>query len=54
MPRRRKEITSRVRERAGDVLAFVLSVYALYWVIGIVDPQVYRVTFLLILSLIHI
>ena len=41
-------ITSRVRERAGDVLAFVLSVYALYWVIGIVDPQVYRVSFLLI------
>jgi TRAP transporter 4TM/12TM fusion protein len=48
MPRRRKGITSRVRERAGDVLAFVLSVYALYWVIGIVDPQVYRVSFLLI------
>ena len=41
-------IASRVRERAGDVLAFALSVYALYWVVGIVDPQVYRVSFLLI------
>jgi len=41
-------ITSRVRERAGEVLAFALSVYALYWVVGIVDPQVYRVSFLLI------
>jgi TRAP-type uncharacterized transport system fused permease subunit len=41
-------IASRVRERAGGVLAFALSVYALYWVIGIVDPQVYRVSFLLI------
>ena len=36
------------RERAGDVLAFVLAVYALYWVIGIVDPQIYRVSFLLV------
>jgi TRAP transporter 4TM/12TM fusion protein len=41
-------ITSTVRERAGGVLAFALSVYALYWVVGIVDPQVYRVSFLLI------
>ena len=41
-------VASRVRERAGEVLAFVLSVYALYWVVGIVDPQVYRVSFLLI------
>src|SRR4029078_13164379 len=30
------------------VLAFVLSAYALYWVVGIVDPQIYRVSFLLI------
>ena len=36
------------RERAGDVLAFVLAAYALYWVVGIVDPQIYRVSFLLI------
>jgi TRAP transporter 4TM/12TM fusion protein len=37
-----------VRERAGDVLAFALAVYALYWVVGIVDPQIYRVSFLLL------
>ena len=36
------------RERAGDVLAFALAAYALYWVVGIVDPQIYRVSFLLI------
>jgi TRAP transporter 4TM/12TM fusion protein len=36
------------RDRAGDILAFILSAYALYWVIGIVDPQIYRVSFLLI------
>jgi TRAP transporter 4TM/12TM fusion protein len=37
-----------VRERAGDFLSFLLAAYALYWVIGIVDPQIYRVSFLLI------
>ena len=37
-----------VRERAGDLLAFALAAYALYWVVGIIDPQVYRVSFLLI------
>ena len=36
------------RERGGDILAFALAAYALYWVIGIVDPQIYRVSFLLI------
>jgi TRAP transporter 4TM/12TM fusion protein len=36
------------RDRAGDVLTFILSAYALYWVIAIVDPQIYRVSFLLI------
>ena len=36
------------RERAGGVLAFALAAYALYWVVGIVDPQIYRVSFLLI------
>jgi TRAP transporter 4TM/12TM fusion protein len=30
------------------VLAFTLAVYALYWVVGIVDPQIYRISFLLI------
>jgi len=29
-------------------LAVLLSLYALYWVIRIVDPQIYRITFLLI------
>jgi TRAP transporter 4TM/12TM fusion protein len=29
-------------------LALALSLYALYWVIGIVQPQIYRVSFLLI------
>lgn len=37
-----------LRERGGDLLAFALAVYALYWVIGIVDPQIYRVSFLLL------
>jgi TRAP transporter 4TM/12TM fusion protein len=36
------------RERAGDLLAFTLAAYALYWVVGIVDPQIYRISFLLI------
>jgi TRAP transporter 4TM/12TM fusion protein len=30
------------------VLAVGLSLYALYWVVGIVEPQVYRVSFLLV------
>jgi TRAP transporter 4TM/12TM fusion protein len=46
-PRRRKGVAAG-RERAGDVLAFALAAYALYWVVGIVDPQIYRVSFLLI------
>ena len=37
-----------VRERVGDLLAFALAAYALYWVVGIIDPQIYRVSFLLI------
>ncbi|HXH23799.1 MAG TPA: TRAP transporter fused permease subunit [Vicinamibacterales bacterium] len=37
-----------VRLRLANTLAFALSAYALYWVVGIVDPQVYRVSFLLI------
>ena len=37
----------RSRYLAGG-LAVGLSVYALYWVVGIVDTQIYRVTFLLI------
>jgi len=33
---------------AASVLAVGLSLYALYWVIAIVEPQVYRVSFLLV------
>jgi TRAP transporter 4TM/12TM fusion protein len=36
------------RVRVATVLAFSLSAYALYWVVAIVDPFVYRFTFLLI------
>jgi TRAP transporter 4TM/12TM fusion protein len=32
----------------GTALAVGLSFYALYWVVGIVQPQIYRVTFLLL------
>ena len=34
--------------RLADALALVLAAYALYWVVGIVDPQIYRISFLLI------
>ena len=34
--------------RLVSALAIGLSLYALYWVVGIVQPQVYRVSFLLI------
>ena len=34
--------------RIATVLAFALAVYALYWVVGIIAPQIYRPTFLLI------
>ena len=34
--------------RLVTLLASGLSIYALYWVVGIIQPQVYRVTFLLI------
>jgi TRAP transporter 4TM/12TM fusion protein len=47
-PGRRNAVVSSTRERAGDVLAFALAAYSLYWVVGIVDPQIYRVSFLLI------
>jgi TRAP transporter 4TM/12TM fusion protein len=35
-------------ERVVTVLASGLSLYALYWVVGIVQPQIYRVSFLLV------
>jgi TRAP transporter 4TM/12TM fusion protein len=34
--------------RAADALAIGLSVYSLYWVLFIVQPQIYRVSFLLL------
>ncbi len=34
--------------RVAAVLGFALAAYALYWVVGIVDPHIYRVSFLLI------
>ena len=36
------------RGRLGPCWPLVLSLYALYWVVGIVQPLVYRVTFLLL------
>ena len=42
-----RELTGRT-EALGTVLALALSAYALYWVVGIIQPQVYRVTFLLL------
>jgi TRAP transporter 4TM/12TM fusion protein len=43
-------LTSRAGTRGtvAAALGFALAVYALYWVIGIVDPHVYRVTFLMV------
>ena len=38
--------------RLASALTVGLSLYALYWVVGIVQPQIYRVTFLLIVLLI--
>ena len=34
--------------RLTTILGFALAAYALYWVIGVVDPQIYRVSFLLL------
>ena len=34
--------------RAGTALAIGLSLYALYWVLFVIQPQIYRVSFLLI------
>ncbi|MCH7748145.1 MAG: TRAP transporter fused permease subunit [Acidobacteria bacterium] len=37
-----------VPDRLVTILATGLSLYALYWVLGIVQPQIYRVSFLLV------
>jgi len=34
--------------RVADVLAALLSLYSLYWVLFVVQPQIYRVSFLLV------
>jgi TRAP transporter 4TM/12TM fusion protein len=34
--------------RVAAVLGLALAAYALYWVVGIVDPHIYRVSFLLV------
>ena len=34
--------------RLTTILGFALAAYALYWVVGVVDPQIYRVSFLLL------
>jgi TRAP transporter 4TM/12TM fusion protein len=39
---------SGVLQAVASVLAVGLSLYALYWVVGIVQPQIYRVSFLLL------
>ena len=41
------EVAGARRRQAADALGFVLAAYALYWVVGIVDPHVYRISFLL-------
>jgi hypothetical protein len=38
---------SGLRGRIADILAAGLSLYALYWVVGVVPPQLYRLRFLL-------
>jgi TRAP transporter 4TM/12TM fusion protein len=42
-----RELKGRVA-MLGTVLTVGLSLYALYWVVGIIQPQIYRVTFLLL------
>lgn len=34
--------------RLASILSIGLSLYALYWVLGIIEPQLYRLTFLLV------
>ena len=41
-------VAARSRTRLVQVLSFALAAYGLYWVVAIVDPQIYRVSFLLI------
>ena len=45
---RLERLGSRLSRRVAAGLAFGLAAYALYWVVGIVEPQIYRASFLLI------
>ena len=42
-----RELTGRTAALA-TALTVGLSFYALYWVVGIIQPQIYRITFLLL------
>lgn len=39
---------SALRHTLAEALGFLLALYALYWVVAVIDPHVYRVVFLLI------
>jgi len=43
-----ERVAGAIRRPVATALAFVLAAYALYWVVGVVAPQIYRPTFLLI------
>ena len=49
---KKDEVSTRTLTGSIDLivttLAMSLSLYALYWVVGIIQPQIYRVSFLLI------
>jgi TRAP transporter 4TM/12TM fusion protein len=42
------ELNAGSHPRVTLVLGFLLAAYALYWVVGVIDPHVYRITFLLL------
>ena len=42
------ELSAGAQSRVTSVLAFALAAYALYWVVGIVEPHIYRISFLLL------
>jgi TRAP transporter 4TM/12TM fusion protein len=43
-----RQFSVNTRDSISSVLGFALAAYALYWVVRVVDPHVYRVSFLLI------
>jgi TRAP transporter 4TM/12TM fusion protein len=42
------ELNAGSHPRVTLVLGFLLAAYAVYWVVGVIDPHVYRITFLLL------